>query len=156
TAIRKITTMMALTRMRPSSMAWYRHLGLARAPDVKADACQDKRDQDHRHRPHEEGNAAEADRLLQRIFRDLSENDTDDERRAGPIVALKQITEAAEPSHEHKVLPIAAEEVAAEQREHEHIRNEKTRFDRAQFADPRPRRDQHDYADDIGDHERPD
>src|SRR5258706_12603176 len=127
--------MMTLTRMRPSSMARHSLVGTARAPKIEADTGQDHRNQDERDRPPEKARAKQADRLLQGILGDLAEDDADDEGRARPIVALEQIAEASHHHDQDEVLPNAAIQITAEQREHQNIRDKETRLHRAELAD---------------------
>src|SRR5258706_3502017 len=148
--------MMALTRMRPSSMARHSLVGTARAPKVEADAGEDHRNQDQRNRPPEETRAKKAYRLLQGILGDLSENDPDDERRARPIVPLEQVTQASHYHDQDEVLPNAAIQITAEQCEDQNVRNEESRLHRAESADPWTDGNQHDHAKDVRDDERPD
>src|SRR6476646_3192069 len=144
-------SMMALTRMRPSSMARHCLVGPARAPKIEADAGQDHRNQDQRDRPPEKTRAKEADRLLQGILGDLAENDPDDEWRARPIVAFEQITEASHHQNQDEVLPNAAVEITTEERKHQNIGDEETRLHRAEPADPWSGGGQHDYGKDVRD-----
>src|SRR4030088_1234438 len=118
--------MITLTRMRPSSMAGHDLVGPARAPKIEADAGEYHRDQDQRDRPPEKSRPKEPDRLLQGILGDLTENDTDDERRTRPIMAFEQIAEASHHHDQDEVLPNAAVQITAEQREHQNIGDEKT------------------------------
>src|SRR5579872_5565150 len=95
TAVPKITTMIPLTSIRPSSMAWH-HRRLTHAPHIEPYARDNQSDQHERNRPPEEARAPNPDRLQQGIFRDFPENHTNDERRARPVMPLEQISEAAE------------------------------------------------------------
>src|SRR3954463_5721853 len=104
--------MMALTRIRPSSMAGDGLVRPARTPKVETDAGENHRDQNQGDRTPEEACSEEADRLLQGILGDLPEDDADDERRARPIVAFEQIAEASHHHDEDEVLPDAAIEIA--------------------------------------------
>src|ERR1700730_18390370 len=113
--------MMALTTMRPSSMARHSLVRPARTPKIEPDAGKDHRNQDQRDRPPEKTRSKEADRLLQRILGDLPENDPDDEGRARPIMPLEQIAEASHHHNQDEVLPNDAIQITTEQREHQNI-----------------------------------
>src|SRR5262249_16685517 len=125
-------------------------------PKIEADAGEDQRDQDQRNGPPEETRAEDRDGLLKRVLGDLAEDDADDERRARPIVALEQIAQASHHHDQDQVLPVAAEQVAPEQREHQDVGNEEARLHGAELADPGAGGDQHDNANDVGDDEGPD
>src|SRR5882672_11429763 len=84
TAMAKTATIRPLMRMRPSSMAGHRGMGLARAVNIKTDAGEDERNQNKRNRAPEKAHPEQPDRLLQGILGDLPENDADDEGRARP------------------------------------------------------------------------
>src|SRR5215471_4423523 len=130
--------MMKLVRIRPSSMTGHLHPGPTRAPDIEADAGDDQRDEDKRHRTQEEARAINPDRFLKRIFCDLPQYHADDERRARPIMTLEEITQAAHDEHKQKVLPLALVEIAAEQSEHQDIGDEEARLGGAELSNPGP------------------
>src|SRR6266566_4435747 len=71
-------------------------------------------------------------------------------------MTLEEIAKASHYHDQDEVLPNAAVEITAEQREDQNIGDEETRLHRSEFPDPGADGSQHDHAKDVRYHERPD
>src|SRR5688572_4261042 len=110
-----MTTIRPAVRILPSMLMNDPCRGFARLPDVETDAGKDHGDQDDRDRAQEEARAPDRKRFEQRVLRNGSQDDADDEGRARPVMALEEVANAAKEDEQDKVFPRPGAEITAKQ-----------------------------------------
>src|SRR5262245_27416512 len=114
--------------VRPSAMDDPRR-ACALPVNIEGDAAEYHREQHERNRAQEKLVTVNGDRFQERVFRDLAEDDADDERRARPFVPLQEITKPAQENDQDKIFPSVMAEVATDDGEEQHNRNHQARLD---------------------------